>query len=105
MKTPNLITVPKDSPTRKQRLESLKQSFGIETHFSKAFEIDDNPWIAGHLPTARRMGYGVTDKSDLFDCVAKIGRLMEDNGSLVEGRTEREAIHLLCKNLGLPFTL
>ena len=103
MKTPNLLHVPKDGPTRKQKLENIKRLFCIETSFFRG--LDYNPWIAVHMPSARQLGYGVGGTSDLFDCISKVGRLMDEAGICQQGKTERKAVRKVCERFDFPIQL
>ena len=101
MRTPLLIDVPKTGLSRRQKLAAWKREHGIEMLHS-AFRREEFPWLAAHLPSARRLGYGVTADSDLFDCFSKVGRLMDEAGIAAYGRTERDAIDEVCRNCGIP---
>lgn len=106
MKTPLLFNVPKDRPSRKERIKAFKQLHGIETHYAgKGWGKENHPWSACLMPAARTFGYGVTETSDLFDVVSKVARLLEEAGVLVTGETEREAIRTLCENNKIPCDL
>lgn len=87
-----------DVPAVKTRLESFKERHQIETHYCKGAEPD---WLAVHMPSARKFGYGVTDASSLFDCVSKVGRLLDESGVAGYGNTEAEAIVETCKAVGI----
>lgn len=95
---PALLEVPADAPTHRRRLHIFKRENGIETHNCKG------EWLAAHMPSCRKFGYGVTDQSSLFDCFCKVGRLIEEAGYAVYGKSEREAVHNLCDNIQQPFT-
>lgn len=105
--TPLLLDVPKDSPNHKERIEEFKKRNGIETHSAgvKWRTEDFKPWCACHMPTARKFGYGVTAESDLFDCISKVGRLLDDSGVLGYGDTEREAVRAVCDAVNIPCDL
>lgn len=103
MKQLRLMDVPKDSPTHRERLDAIKREFGIETHDSEW--TGEMRWLAAHMPSCRKLGYGVTETSDLFDCVSKVCRLMDESGCCDYGETEREAIRQLIKNLDLPIII
>lgn len=96
-KTPYLLDVPKMAPSKKERLKQFCAENGIETHNGNL----GLPWMAAHMLSARKFGYGVTEKSDLFDCVSKVGRLMDESGITAYGKTEREAVTRLCDGLGI----
>lgn len=105
-KTPLLFDVPKDSPTRKEQIEAFKAKHSIETHNAgPKWGRENYPWSACLMPAARKFGYGVTEQSNIYDAVAKVGRLLSEAGYLVEGRTEREAIQMLCQNCDIPCDL
>lgn len=87
-----------DLPPTKTRRELFKARHQIETHFCKGAQPD---WMAAHMPSARELGYGVTATSSLFDCVAKVGRLMDEAGIAGYGATEAEAIVEACKGAGI----
>lgn len=104
MRTPLLLEVPKSSPTRKERLHAFMQRNAIESHSTAAKSEPGFPkWCALHLPTGRQFGYGVTATSDLFDCVGKVGRLLDESGVMGYGDTEAEAVEATCKAVGIPF--
>ena len=105
MKTPMLLEVPKDSFTHKQRLNQIKSLCQIETHNCK---IEDEPWIAVHMPQAIKLvGPYVPDgePKDLFTLFFHGCRLMRDCEVMMTGNTEREAVRKLVGALGLPLTL
>jgi hypothetical protein len=106
MKTPNLFDVPKDSPTRKERIEAFKKSNGIKTHNCGGFADDEYPrWTAAHMPSIYKLGYGVKEGMSLGECGALVGRLIDEAGLAAYGKTERDAILRLCVQLGIPFDL
>lgn len=100
MKTPNLLDVPKTAPSRKEKLEAFKKQHGIETHYAPGLG-----WLAMHLPSARKFGYGITEESTMFDCEMKVGRLLMEAGVTDTGETEREAVRMVCTNLDIPCPL
>ena len=87
-----------DVPAGKTRRELFKERHQIETHYCKGGEPD---WLAVHMPSARKCGYGVTETSSLFDCVAKVGRLLDESGIAGYGETEADAIVESCKAVGI----
>lgn len=97
MKTPTLIDVPKMAPSKYQRIKAFKEKHEIETLRAVGATRDEYPWCACHLPTARTFNYGVTPESDLWDCVSKVGRLLDESGVMSYGKTELEAIHEVCR--------
>jgi len=105
VRTPLLLDVPKDSPTRKQRLEQIKSLLMIQTHYCDG--LPDAPWMAMHMPAARSIGkpYGVKPTDDMFECMWHVYRLLDEAGVVQEGKTERDAIRKLCDHLGLPLNL
>jgi len=103
MRTAYLFEVPQIKQHKKSRLKAFKEKHGIETWFSKGFEQDGVPWMACLMPRARQFGYGVTPTSSLCDCVSKVGRLLEEAGVLVEGKTEWLTIKKLCEANNIIF--
>lgn len=101
MKQLMLLDVPKGHPSHQERLDDFKRRHGIETHKGPV----DPPWLACHMPTARTFGHGVTKDSDLFDCMAKVCRLLDEAGVISEADTEREAVEQVCANMGIVFDL
>lgn len=97
-RTPLLLDVPKSAPSLKERIEAFKKAHSIETHSAgvKWRTEEYKPWCACHMPTARTFGYGVTAESDLFDCISKVCRLLDEAGVIGYGDTEREAIRNAC---------
>ena len=95
MKTPLLIEVPKDSPSRKQLLEAWKKANGIWTHYCR--NIAEAPWAALKLQRGELRHPWIV--------IAEECRLLEECGRLVGGMTEREAIRKLCQNLDIPCIL
>jgi len=95
MKTPNLLEIPKDSPTRKERIKAFKIENGIETH-------DAGPppsygrWCAVLVEKAwNDFSFYCEDKS-LFGLMAGAGRLIDESGLSGYGDTEITAIRNLC---------
>jgi hypothetical protein len=87
-----------DVPATRTRRELFKERHQIETLFTQ----DANPaWCALHLPSARKFGYGVTETSDFFDLVSKVGRLLDESGVMGYGDTEADAIVQTCKACGI----
>lgn len=85
-------------PAGKTRRQLFKEKHQIETHFCR----DGNPdWLAMHMPSARKFGYGVTAESTMFDCVAKVGRLLDESGVAGYGDTEADAIVATCQACGI----
>lgn len=105
MKTPFLLDVPKDSPTRREKIQAFKAKHEIQTHSAGKRGDDLQQWMAGHLPSCRSLGYGCTPTSDLFECASHVCRLMDEAGYVAYADTEREAIRELCDNLGIPCDL
>lgn len=99
MKTPALLTVPKDSPTLKERIEAFKVKHGIETQISSWAAVEDK-WLALHrIGTAKALrGYGYSCRASLPELYARFGRLIDESGNDAYGATEREAIQNLCAN-------
>jgi len=107
MKTPNLLNVPKDSPTRKERIESFKKQYDIETHYCEALDDEHRPWMACKMDVAKRIRkpYRNSESNSLGAIMADVCRLLEESGTIAEGKTEREAIRQLCANLDMICTL
>lgn len=105
MKTPNLFDVPKDSPTRKERIEAFKIANDIETHYSDA--LPEWPWIAVKMDLARdvREPYRTCDDNSMGAVMADVCRLLDEAGICADGKTEASAIQKLCANLELVCTI
>ncbi len=99
MKTPLLIDVPKTHPSRREKLKAFKELHEIETY--RCYDA----WLACHMPSARKLGYGVTKTSSITDIMSKVCRLTDEAGISDYGRTEREAVRRVCENLGIPFEM
>jgi hypothetical protein len=104
MRTPLLIDVPKTSLTRRERIKAFKAKHEIETSYCRGIQC---PWAAAHLPTARKLGagYGLNEKSNLGECLARVCRLMEESGCMVCEDTEIKAIKQLCRYVNIPCDL
>lgn len=100
MKNQLLIEVPKDSPTRKQKLNAFKKAFGIWTHYAAHMPPDER-WIALNVSTARKF-WNEPDMSP-WDLISNYCRVLEEQGLLEEGKSERDAIAKICANRGIPF--
>lgn len=87
-----------DTPTRPPKIETFKEAHEIQTNFANGCVM---PWAALHMPTARKFGYGVTEQSDIVDCVAKVGRLLDETGVMGYGETEADAIIETCKSCNI----
>lgn len=107
MKTPNLFDVPKDAPTRKERLNAFKFANDIETHYCKVFEDEHLPWMACKMDSARqiREPYRNSKDESLGSIMADVCRLLEEAGVIAEGKTERDSIIRLCENLDITCNL
>lgn len=107
MKTPFLFDMAPDGPTRRQQLLLCKRQHGIATHYAKHLDRHEHPWMACLLVVAweKYEGYGVTPESSLTDCVAKVGRLLDEAGLMTTGETERDAVRELCRINKLPCKL
>jgi hypothetical protein len=92
--TPMLFEV----ATQPTKIEAFKAKHQIETHCCKGADTD---WLAIHMPSARKCGYGVTETSSLFDCFSKVGRLLDESGVAGYGDTEADAIVETCKACGI----
>lgn len=108
-KVAKLIDVPKDSPTRKQRVEAFKKEHGIWTHGNKKNGVGDHAWDALSVLHAHAGldGYGLTEIQRLepMALVSAYCRLLDEWGLLVTGETEVKAIRTLCRNIDLPCDL
>lgn len=105
MKTPNLFNVPKDRPTRKERIEAFKREHGIWTYGDKKNRVGDHAWDAMSVTLAceRLSGYDLSEevRKEPIMLIAGYCRLLEEMGILVTGQTEVEAIRVLCVNIGI----
>lgn len=106
MKTPNLLDVPKDSPTRKERIEAFKKKHGIWTYYV-AGQPKECPWDAMLVPKAVEAlaGYGVKPDTHPIELISGYCRLLDEWNLLVSGKTEREAIRTLCEHNEIPCEL
>lgn len=106
MKHPTLIDVPKDSPSKRERLEAFKKLHGIWTH-NAGYEPKDEPWsaLALNQSAVALNGYGVKPADSPLDIIAGYCRLLDEWNLLVTGETEREAIRTLCEKNGIVFDL
>lgn len=102
MKTPYLFDVPRTAPSRRDRLKEFKAKHEIETFYSHGV---DDPWLACHMPTARKNGYGIPFDSTMPVYQAAACELLDQDGVNAYGETEREAIRAVCENLGIPCDL
>lgn len=99
-RTPTLFDVPKDSPSRKDRLRAFKATHGIWTHSayrSSGIGISAK-WIAVWVVGARKQlaGYGPeVDHMTGMDLVTSYCRLLGEGDLMTEGKTEFEAVELL----------
>ena len=96
-----------DVPRNKTRLELIKEQHGIETHNAGPhWGRKNHPWSACHMPSARELAQDCDDTvKDIADAVAKFCRLLEEQGLLVTGETEADAVVELCRNLEIPCVL
>jgi hypothetical protein len=104
MITPNLLDVPKDSPTRRERMAAFKAAHGIKTH--DAGVDDHDRWIAVMFDEAwkRYAVYCGGDKT-VFGLMAGACRLVEEAELCAHGATEFAAIRELCLLNGITITL
>lgn len=103
MKTPNLIDVSKDSPSKADKLEAFKKEHGIWTHRATIAK-QDYPWSALLLPTNPHYELPYQEfVKDLepVEIIAGYCRILDEAGFLVTGKTESEAIDRLCVNIGI----
>lgn len=104
MKTPYLFDVPKNGPTRREKLARFKSENGFQTHNCGVQMVDKDwggQWMAVHMPTGYIIGasYGVKPGDSLIAMCAKICRLLDDSGAVGYGRTEAEAVREVCHAL------
>lgn len=102
MITPNLLDVPKDSPSRKERLEAFKAKHGVWTHNSH-LPPEGEPWSALLVPKARLAMDEPT--AEPMKLIAGYCSLLDEMDLLVTGKTQREAIQTLCEKNGIAFDL
>lgn len=92
-------------PPNKTRLQALKETHGIETHHADLLP-KDHPWSACHMPSARELAAGYDETvADIGEAAAKFCRLLDEQGLLVTGETEADAVITLCRNLNIPCVL
>lgn len=80
MKHPTLFDVPKDSPSRKDRINEFKAKHGIETWNS---HTEGWPWVACLISEIKKEGscyrcYGVKVEDDMPTVFSKVCRLIEE---------------------------
>lgn len=97
---PFVATLPY-APSAARKLHLLKREHGIETHHCPGMKLSGAgpDWMAAWMVGSRRFGYGVTPESSLFDCVALVGRLMDEAGYTAYADTEREAVEQLLEQI------
>lgn len=109
MKTPNLLDVPKDSPTKRERIAAFKKQHGIWTHVDKENKIGGHAWdaMAFDKSVEALSGYNLTEgeKREPVLLIAGYCRLLEEAGLLVTGNTEIDAIRTLCAKNGIQCPL
>jgi hypothetical protein len=93
VKTPTLFDVPEDHPSREQRIAAVKKELGIYTFHSKHMDKSNEPWTA-----ILKESVDETDDA-MWERVGRYCVRMEDEGTMVYGRTEREAIERLPKEI------
>jgi len=97
MKTPNFLEIPKDSPSRKERIESFKRLHGIQTHDAGSeWPRSDLRWCALLFELAWGHFSGYCKEKSLVGLMAGACRLVDEYGLVGFGDTEIEAIHDLC---------
>lgn len=104
MKQAKLFEIAPDWLSKRRKITAFKNAHGIVTHRTP-FSREELPWCACLINEARKLGYGVKPDSDVFDCISKVGRLMEELGILVCAEGELSAIRLLCEQNGIPCNL
>jgi len=95
VKTPNLIDVPKDSPTRKERIEAFKKQHGIQTH-DGGYPGEDR-WLATLFDDAWKRYSGYCKEKTLFGLMEGACRLVEEAGLCSTARSEITAVRELCR--------
>lgn len=103
MKTNLLIDVPKTGLSRGEKISAFKKENGIVTHYS--YPYDEMPWMAAHMPSVYKLGYGVEDGMSLGECAALVCRLMDECGLTAYGKGELTVIRELCSKLNINFNL
>lgn len=97
MKTPNLLVVPKNGLTWKERVKAFKYLWRIWTYHSAFIAREDEPW------SALLMTEGCS--RDPIDVIAGYAIGLEASGDLVTGKTEVAAIRELCARKNIPCPL
>ena len=87
------------------KLRAFKTLHAIWTHRADGWAKKDWPWTAMLLPTETRQIPYTKGSTDPWEILNYAGMWMDDAGLLVHGRTEWEALRLLCKANDIPFTL
>lgn len=95
MRTPLLLDVPKDSPSRKQTLAAFKKAFNIFTHNANFRTRKEHPWSALLCPRP------MTD-DEAVQHIASYCRILDEARLLVTGETERDALRTLCQENSIP---
>ena len=90
--TPFLLEV----PIQQTRMEIAMEKYQIQTHDS-GDRTDPGRWMAMLMPKCRKLGYGVTETSDLIDVMMKVCRIADDAGYTAYAPTEMEAVLDLCR--------
>lgn len=93
-----------DVPRNKTRLQLVKEQHGIETHDSEA-SMGDARWLALLMPACRKLGYGVTEQSNMVEIMAHVGRLVDEAGYSGYGPTEADAVLALAAQNKIPIVL
>lgn len=86
------------------RLQQVKKQIGIET-LDSGGAGDPLRWMAVLMAPCRRMGYGVTQDSDVIDIITKVGRLVDEGGFAGYGATEADAVVEVCRLNKIPVVL
>lgn len=85
-----------DVPIQQTRLEIAMEKYQIQTHDSHD-RTNPGRWMAMLMPKCRKLGYDVTETSDLTDVMMKVGRLADEAGYTAYAPTEMEAVLDLCR--------
>ena len=91
-------------PPQKTRLQTVMEQHGIET-WDNNDPTDPRRWMAYLMPACRKLGYGLTEKSDMVEIHGKVCRLVGSAGYSGCGAIEVEAVLVVCKQNNLHVIL
>lgn len=106
MKQPLLFEAersPRRIVSQQKRIAAFKEQYGIWTHRSIAFEIDECRWMALWLRKAHEAF--PNQPKEPVALISAVGRLIEDAGWMVEGKGELSVIRELCAKNSIPCDL